>query len=135
MTAVIGGLAVIVGTLLIVIFSPDTAAPVRILVTAMGIGAGAFEILRVSRAGVIVDSKGLIVRNAFRTRRLPWTNIRDFSVGRHGFHSRVGIATLKNGERVKLWAVQGPNPLVRPKNTHAEDIVRELNHILVSRAT
>ncbi len=40
---------------------------------------------------------------------------------------KVAFADLRDGSRVHIWGVQGPNPFFRPRNRDAERTVEAMN--------
>jgi hypothetical protein len=101
---------------------------------AIAVAFGAFGLGREARAGVSTSRGGITVINPLRTRRLAWDKIERFSLGRSGFYARVGRAHLKDGRVVRLWAIQAPDPAVRPKYRKADEMIRELNTLLARNA-
>jgi hypothetical protein len=89
-----------------------------------------FVVLRLARAAVHADDSGITIVNPFKTRQVAWNAIDRFVVDRHGIYPRIGLVELKDGSRIHLWALQGPNPLGRPRNRIAERLIDTLNELL-----
>ena len=85
---------------------------------------------RAARSRVYAESRGVRIVNAFRTIDLSWGEIARFRVDRYGPYPKIGVAELKTGRRVHMAALQGPNPLGRPRNRTAENLVASLNGLL-----
>ncbi|MGH2716911.1 MAG: PH domain-containing protein [Thermoleophilaceae bacterium] len=103
--------------------------PVALLIVAPGIWLG----LRTARARIRIEDGGVRITNVLRTVVVPWEAVDRFSIGPRGLLPRVGIAELRNGRRITIWGIQGPNPLTRPKPGEAEEIIEELNRALARR--
>jgi Bacterial PH domain len=88
---------------------------------------------RASLTGVHVEEGGVRIVNITRTLTIPWRNLERFSVGQRGILPRVGIAHLRDGRQIAIWAIQGPNPLTRSKNRDAERMMDALNAELDAR--
>jgi hypothetical protein len=104
-------------------------AVVGVLMTLVGV-LGYLGTWRAVRAGVRADEHGVVIMNPLRSTTVPWAEVERFSVGAHGLWPRVGIVHLRDGSTVAIWGIQGPNPVVRPKNRSAERLIVSLNHRL-----
>jgi hypothetical protein len=85
--------------------------------------------VRAARAGVLVDSDGITVRNPLRSVRLSWDEIDRFSVGPSLWGS-VGFVHLRDGGEVHIWGIQGQSRALFPNSRWATDPVDELNRLL-----
>jgi hypothetical protein len=85
---------------------------------------------RAARSGVLVDDRGVVVRNPFRSVTLAWSDIVEFRMAWSGIRTYGAQVVLRDGSRVKAFGIQGPNPRIRPKSKDAERIVAELNEEL-----
>jgi hypothetical protein len=83
--------------------------------------------LRMAITKVHVETDGVRIVNMTRTVFVRWEEIGKFSVGRHGLLPKVGIAELRDGRQIGMWAIQGPNPVTRPNNRNAEHLIDGLN--------
>ncbi len=134
------GLAIITAAVVVTILiwmAVDTRAetPARLFGVGLALIYG-FLGYRAARSRVYADASGVRIVNAFRTIEAPWVDIARFSVGRYGPYPKIGIAELKTGRRFHMSALQGPNPLGRPKNRTAETLVESLTTLLLRhRAT
>ena len=89
-----------------------------------------FGVFRLAMSGVFLEEEEIRVVNPFRTRRFPRTEVEGFSLGRWGPFPKIGFACLRDGERVPLFAIEGPNPFTRPRNRSAERLIESLNEAL-----
>lgn len=88
--------------------------------------------LRCGYCKVVTDPTGLVSITPFGRRTLRWEEIDSFTIGRSGVFSRVALAHLKSGETVRMWSIQGANPLTRPKPGQAGRAVADLNDELLA---
>ena len=84
--------------------------------------------LRVWRVAVVVSPDGVVVRNFWRTVRVPWLQIQGIELGPQALFSWRPVTTLllKNGTRLRTSAGEAPSPVVRPRNRGAQDLVEVL---------
>jgi hypothetical protein len=94
---------------------------------------GFFGTYRCARAGARVDDRGVTIVNPTRAVEIGWPDIDRFSVGAYGPWPRIGVAHLRDGSRVVIWGIQGPNPTTRGKNRSAENLIGQLNELVASR--
>jgi hypothetical protein len=90
-----------------------------------------FAIAGVAR--VWMEDRGVRIVNAGRTFMLDWDEIERFSLGRHGLLRKVGIAELRNGRRVAIWGIQGPNAARRRDEVAATRLIAAMNAELERR--
>lgn len=57
---------------------------------------------RLYMACVATDADGIEVINPFHRTRIPWRDIKGFSIARHGTGTMVALATLRDGSTVPL---------------------------------
>jgi hypothetical protein len=112
----------------------NLAAPARVLLLSAGALVGWFLVARVALAGVRVSDGGVLVRNPFVNRFVPWGEIREFGLGRYGVFSRMGSVTLLNGSRLPLFGIQAVESMFNPGDRQAHEIVARLNAELAARA-
>lgn len=105
----------------------------RIGFSLAAVAIGSFLIFRLARCGAYATDAGIRVVNPFRTRFVPWTDIRGFSVRRAGYFPGVGNVDLNDGTSVRIWGIQIPNPLTRPNNASAQRLIASLNRLLAER--
>jgi hypothetical protein len=99
------------------------------LVASLGVGFAYWFRLRL--VGVTVDDKYVTIVNPRRTRVVPLSDVDHVAVGRGAFFPRIGLLFLRDGSRVGIWAIQSVwNPLIRPSDRGAHDVVDELNAAL-----
>lgn len=67
----------------------------------------AFAVLAVRglRAGVFVQTDGILVRNHFRNLRLSWAEIERFELGPHLLTPRMGHVALRSGRRRPISSI------------------------------
>lgn len=111
---------------------PDLVLPARVVYIGAGVGLGWFLVGRVALAGVRVHETGLLVRNPFTTRLVPWQEIHAIVLGRYFVFSRMGCALLRDGSRVPLFGVQHTESMFNQGDRQAHEIVDELNAALES---
>jgi hypothetical protein len=113
----------ILGLALIGVPSAGPGAAALLLMAVLGfIGTH-----RSARAGARVDAHGVTIVNPRRSVTIQWSMLERFSVRPKGLWPRVGIAHLRDGSRVTIWGIQGPNPRTRPENRSAEKLIDALN--------
>jgi hypothetical protein len=89
---------------------------------------------RMFRVGVRVCANEAKIVTMRKTIAVPWTEIDSFEVGASTLVAKIGIAHLRSGERIVIWGIQAPNPLLtRPKNPSVERQIEELNAELRQR--
>lgn len=90
--------------------------------------------VRIVRSGVLPAQDCVIVRGVFRTRRLPWTEIRGFGTneGESVVPWRLLTVSRKGGETLRVGEVSSL-ALGRDGN-YVEKVAEELNRELNSRA-
>ncbi|MDX6691831.1 MAG: hypothetical protein QOG15_3288 [Solirubrobacteraceae bacterium] len=90
-----------------------------------------FAIAGVAR--VWMEDRGVRIVNAGRTFVLAWEDIERFSLGRHGVLREVGIAEMRDGRRVAIWAIRGPNAATRRDAVGAARLTAAMNAELERR--
>jgi hypothetical protein len=91
-----------------------------------------FFVIRLPRTGAYVESDGLRIVNPLRTLNIDWAEIVSFELGwssQYGIRG-VGLVNLAGGRVVPIFGIQKPNPIFRPKNSSAQDLIAELNDVL-----
>jgi hypothetical protein len=88
---------------------------------------GYFYLFRAARSGVYIEADGIRILNPFRSVRVPWKEIRYFSLKRYGLFPLTGHAELKDGTSIHVFGIQGPNRLLRPNSRGAQRIIEALN--------
>ena len=102
------------------------------ILAALGAPFALFAVCGLSRLSL--EDRGARVVNARgRSRLLLWTEVEHFSIGRHGLLRGVGIAELRDGGRVGIWAIQGPNTARRRSTAGVEQLIRAMNGELARR--
>lgn len=89
---------------------------------------------RAGRARVEVRDSSVRIVNPLRTVTLPACDIAHFVVGASGLLSKVAIAHLRDGQHLRAFGIQGPNPATRPANRDAETLVDALNRRIAAAA-
>ena len=91
---------------------------------------------RSSRSGIWVSGEFIEVRNPLeRRRRLPWSEVASFSLGRWGPLPRMAFVETKDGERLHVWGLEAPNPGLRPGATDVSEKIEALNRELKERTS
>jgi hypothetical protein len=93
----------------------------------------AIAIWHIVRCGVVVCDDGIVIRNPTRTARVAWREVDHFAVVHHGVYPKIAEVRLRNGQAIRAWGIQGPNPDVRPRNRTAERLVDARNAELAQR--
>jgi hypothetical protein len=107
----------------------------RVLGIGTELAIGCILLFRFARLGVRPEEEGIIIRNPFRTSRLPWDRIRRFELRSAGLLGETGYVQLQDGKGVRIWGIFPPNRAFRPSNRDAEGLIEELNrHLRESRA-
>lgn len=119
-----------IGFLVWAFLANDRSAAARFAGVIVGLGYGGFYSLRLARTGVYPTEDGVTVVNPLSTRRVRWELVQSFGIGRFGLYPRVGWVEEVNGTRLRIWGIQGPNPVTRPKPGQAERMIDELNDLL-----
>jgi hypothetical protein len=84
---------------------------------------------RTFRIGVFTSSKGVVVRNVCRSRRLAWWQIRTFAWGRWGGFP-IGGAYLLDGSFVKAFALNPPFEFTPGQSPGVPEALEGLNREL-----
>ncbi len=84
-------------------------------------------------ARIWIEDHGVRIVNVGRTFAIAWEDIERFTLGRHGLISGVGIAELRDGRRVAMWGIQGPNAQTRRDDVGARRLIGALNAELSRR--
>ncbi len=87
---------------------------------------------RSALAGVFAGPRDVIIRNPWRSHRLPWERIESFSVEPHGAYT-MGYVHTTEGDSISIFGIQGRMPALFPKSRWAEEPIAELNHLLEQR--
>jgi hypothetical protein len=86
--------------------------------------------LRCLMTRVEVRGDRLRIVNVLRAHELPLADVARFRMGSKGTFSRIAVAELRDGGRIAMFAIQGPNARTRPGNRSAERLVEALNRHL-----
>lgn len=97
--------------------------PMLLLMLAPGL----LFMMRLARACARVESRGVLVVNLRQSTFVPWEDIVSFSIGPLGLLPKIGIVELRDGRRIPIVGIQGPNPMMRPNNKSAERLIDLLN--------
>ena len=88
-----------------------------------------FCLLRLARAGVYADEKGIRVLNPLRTVKVPWDHVLRFTFKPHKGFPAVGFVELIDGREIQIWGVQSRSSTVAAKRI-PEEVVGRLNERL-----
>jgi hypothetical protein len=110
---------------------PDRAGPevslpliVRIIVTSVAVGIGAWLGARILRSYLSVSDEGLADHRLFRVVRVPWQRIASFEVGRPGWMwgGFCVTANCRDGRAVDLLSTRAYSRL--PSAWHLDELQR-----------
>jgi hypothetical protein len=89
-----------------------------------------FVCIRALSAGVVVDDHGVVVRNIFRTVRLPTAVVDHFDIG-VGFlgSGTCGVAVLRDGRQIRATMLGGASEMT--ENSSLRRAVEGLNQQLM----
>jgi hypothetical protein len=117
-------------TAFLAIFALDATVPGTQRVV-YGVLAGAFGLLalRTARVAVVTDARGVTVRNALWTTRLPWSEVARFEQGRwRGWGSfPCGVVRRTDGRQVTAFALNPPMELSSGLDRRTPDLLAQLN--------
>jgi Bacterial PH domain len=111
------------------LFSSALSVPWRAVFVAVGFVLAAFGV-RAAMCAVQVDGQGVRVVNPLSVRKVAWSDIECFMLGRRGLFSRMCVIVLTDGSRLGVWAIIGSSPSVYKHDPEAEGMVDELNQRL-----
>jgi hypothetical protein len=111
------------------LFSSYVSGPWRAVFVALGFVLAAFGV-RAAMCAVQVDKQGVRVVNPLSVRRVAWSDIEYFMLGRWGLFSRMCVIVLTDGSRIGVWAIVGASSSVYKQDPEAEGMVDELNQRL-----
>jgi len=100
---------------------------VQILATVLVAAAAAVLPLR---SGLSISEGGVVIRNLFSTRVVPWSEIAGFRIGRYKLLGAVCLVDLKEGSSEHAWAIQIPNRASRSNETKEQRMIAQLNERL-----
>ena len=83
----------------------------------------------------MVAPEGLTIVNPFKTVRIPWQDFGGIELERGGHHTHTTVRRL-NGGAVRVAALGGPNPGIRPRS-HARlsALIAEIQELAERHAT
>ena len=116
---------------MVVLARAGHALPSIPILAALGAPFALFAVCGLSRLSI--EDRGVRVVNTRRAVLLRWNDIERFSLGRHGLLREVGIAELRDGRRVGIWGIQGPNAVRRRSTPSAQRLVGAMNAELARR--
>jgi len=116
---------------MIVLARAGHALPAVPLLAALGAPFALFAACGLSRLSI--EDRGVRVVNTRRAVLLRWDDIERFSLGRHGLLREVGVAELRDGRRVGIWGIQGPNAVRRRSTISAQRLIGAMNSELDRR--
>jgi len=116
---------------MVVLARAGHALPGIPILAALGAPFALFAVCGLSRLSI--EDRGVRVVNTRRTFLLRWNDIERFSLGRYGLLREVGIAELRDGRRVGIWGIQGPNAVRRRSTVSAKRLIGAMNAELARR--
>jgi hypothetical protein len=127
------GIIVASGMSIIGFTSFQASMAVRVTLVATALLWLGFSILRCARAGARPDNSALIILNPLRTIKVPWYEVRRFTLDRHWLSQLTAHVELRDGARIHNWGIAAPNPFVMPNSRSAQRLVEELNDLLETK--
>jgi hypothetical protein len=124
------GFGVLILALGLVGASQATYTTGRIVEAAVAVAVGGAVVALALRAAVLVRDDGVVIRNPFGTRRIPWNDMVRFRIGRHGLLSAVCIVDLADGSTQHAFAIQLPGASRRTSQTKEMQMIDLLNQQL-----
>lgn len=97
------------------------------------IGFFAILAVRLALVSVTANSEGVCIRGFVRTRRLGWSEIDHFSLGRLGLFPAVGIAYRKQGRPIAMTAIELAKVTTRKERAITQGMIDELNQMLAEQ--
>ena len=101
----------------------------QVLFILLGLVLAAF-CLRVAASAVHIEASGVRIVNPLSVRRVVWSDIECFTLGRWGVLPRNCLVIVKGGSRTGAWAISARNPNTFQHDSAAERMVEELNQRL-----
>jgi Bacterial PH domain len=106
----------------------------EVIEAVIAVTVGVTVIALAARPAVIVDDREVEVRNPLsQSIRIPWSEIRKFSFGRHRLLNQVCMIELRNGATVHASAIQMPRASRNPAASPEVLMIAALNRRLAER--
>jgi hypothetical protein len=96
----------LLGALIAGVRASEAGDPARLPINVAFCGLMLALVARTFVMGVTATPDGVVVRNLFRTRRLPWSAIDHFEIGRSKYRLPIAVAVLPDGDRLEMNGVQ-----------------------------
>ena len=61
---------------------------------------------------LVVNARGVEVRNMIRRRRIPWSEVSEFTWEPHAYYHRVAVVHLRDGRRISAYGIRSLKSLV-----------------------
>ncbi len=105
--------------------APDATRKVLFVLLAVASFSGMFW--GALRPILIADAYGVLVRNLFSVRRLSWSEIAGFRIGRHKLFEAACLIDLKDGSSIYAFAIQVPKIARGRPESRESRMVAQLN--------
>jgi hypothetical protein len=104
----------------------------RVLLFALSLVVLSAVMYRFATSALYATEELAVVRNPFRTFKVPWADIERFTVDRYLWSPAAGYVQLRNGTRIRIWGVASMKALL-PKDQTADHLIVALNRELAGR--
>jgi hypothetical protein len=94
---------------------------------------GYFMLFRVAGSALIVQDRGVVVRNPLGTRSIRWDDIQRFSLEQWSVFPGIGTIEVRGARPVRIFGVQAPDPRFGRFDRQTEDAIDELNALVRDR--
>jgi hypothetical protein len=120
--------------LLTKVLTTEGYTPNEYVVALTIVAAIAYVLLfRVAGSALIVQERGVVVRNPFGTHAIRWDDIRRFSLEQWAVFPGMGTIEVRGARPVRVFGVQAPDPRFGRFDRQTEEAIDELNRLLRDR--
>jgi Bacterial PH domain len=117
-------------TLVMILIGATASASGAIVFSFVAAAVLAVRTFRAWLAGVEVQADRVSIRGILRTRRIEWADLQCFSFGSCGVFPAVGIAELRDGNRLPITGIATGRVARNRTRAQAEAVIAELNQVL-----
>jgi hypothetical protein len=110
-------------------YTPNEYVVALTIVAAIGY----FLLFRVGGSALVVQDRGVVVRNPLGTRAIRWDDIQRFSLEQWSVFPGIGTIEVRGTRPVRIFGVQAPDPRFGRFDRQTEDAIDELNALLRER--
>jgi hypothetical protein len=121
------GLGILIFALGLIGASQATYTTGKIVEAVVAAAVGGAVVALALRAAVVVREDGVEIRNPFGTRRIPWSDVVRFRIGRYRLLSAVCIVDLADGSTQHAFAIQLPGASRRTSQSKEMQMIDLLN--------